>query len=173
MIPLIPIALELAQFAPAILRYFGVGEDNVQVAGKVVDVAKQIAQANSPEEAIAALKASAELQAQFQQKILDNQQELERLYYQDVADARKRDSEFIKAGKQNTRANWLAALAILVVIGICVAVWLTPGIPEYQKGIATLVLGRFLGYIDQVFNFEFGTTRSSKEKDATIKALTQ
>jgi hypothetical protein len=169
----ITIALGLAQFAPTLLRFFGVGEKNAKVAEKVVEVAQAITGRQSPQEALEAIQADARLQLDFQNKILDREQELTRLYYTDVADARKRDAEFVKNGKVNARANWLAGLAILVVIGICVAVWASPNIPEYQKGIATLVLGRFLGYIDQVFNFEFGTTRSSKQKDATIEALTK
>jgi hypothetical protein len=40
---------------------------------------------------------------------------------------------------------------------------------EYAKGIITLFVGRALGWIEQVFSFEFGTTRSSKQKDATIE----
>ena len=47
-----------------------------------------------------------------------------------------------------------------------------PYINEYVKGIFTLVLGRFLGYLDNIYSFEFGTTRGSKEKDETIKQLT-
>lgn len=34
-------------------------------------------------------------------------------------------------------------------------------------------LGRFLGYLDNIFNFEFGTTRSSQKKDDTILNLTK
>lgn len=169
----ITIALALAQFAPTVLRYLGVGEDNVQVAEKVVDLAEAVTGTKSPEEAIAAIKTSTELQLAFRDKILERTQELERLYYADISDARQRDAEFVKAGKINTRANWLSVLAILVVLVVTVAVWASPDVNDYVKGIITLVLGRFLGYLDQIFNFEFGTTRSSKEKDQTIKALTE
>jgi hypothetical protein len=44
---------------------------------------------------------------------------------------------------------------------------------EYLKGIVTLVLGRFLGYLDNIYNFEFGSTRSSKAKDLTIEQLSR
>jgi hypothetical protein len=62
----------------------------------------------------------------------------------------------------------LAVVMVGVVIWI---VWKDQSINEYVKGIFTLVLGRFLGYLDNIYNFEFGTTRGSKEKDATIKQL--
>ncbi len=44
---------------------------------------------------------------------------------------------------------------------------------EFSKGIVTLILGRYLGYIDNIYNFEFGNTRSSTGKDATINELTK
>lgn len=171
MAPAIALALQLVQFAPSILRYFGVGEENAKVADQISTIAQAATGETTPEGIVAALSANAEQAATFQRMILQNQQDLEKLYYLDVADARKRDAAFLAAGKINVRANWLSALAILVVIGVVAAVWATPNIPEYQKGIATLVLGRFLGYVDQMFNFEFGTTRSSQKQQDTIKSL--
>jgi len=70
------------------------------------------------------------------------------------------------------RTNALIILAYLM-IGACLIVTLRySGIDDYAKSIVTLILGRFLGYIDQAYGFEFGTTRGSKEKDATISGLT-
>ena len=63
-------------------------------------------------------------------------------------------------------------LAVVVIVGIAAAIWNSPGLDEYTKGIATLILGRFLGYLDNIYNFEFGSTRSSKQKDASIENLT-
>lgn len=42
---------------------------------------------------------------------------------------------------------------------------------KQSVGVVTLVLGRFLGYRDNIYNFEYGTNRSSKEKDMTINQL--
>ena len=63
-----------------------------------------------------------------------------------------------------------AKLFVAVVV-ICVLVYLTwkdGGINEYVKGIITLVLGRFLGYLDNIYNFEFGTTRGSALKSELL-----
>ena len=91
---------------------------------------------------------------------------------EDRDSARTRDVEFIKKGMVNTRANLMFFLAV-VMVGILVwIVWKDQNINEYVKGIFTLVLGRFLGYLDNIYSFEFGTTRGSKEKDETIKQLT-
>lgn len=92
--------------------------------------------------------------------------ELAKLELQDVDSARK---------MQTATKSWgpaiLAAVAILTVIVLAYYVIVTPSINEYAKGVVLLILGRFLGYIDQVFQFDFGTTRSSRIKDDTIQKL--
>ena len=107
-------------------------------------------------------------------RIEDNKLDLE-AFREEVKDrdsARERDVEFIKRGMVNNRANVMFFLAV-VMVGILVwIVWKDQNINEYVKGIFTLVLGRFLGYLDNIYSFEFGTTRGSKEKDETIKQLT-
>lgn len=107
-------------------------------------------------------------------RIEDNKLDLEafREEVKDRSSARERDVEFIKRGMTNNRANFMFFLAV-VMVGILVwIVWKDQNINEYVKGIFTLVLGRFLGYLDNIYSFEFGTTRGSKEKDETIKQLT-
>ena len=89
----------------------------------------------------------------------------------DRGSARERDAEFIKRGVYNYRADLMFLLAVAIIGGLVWIVWKDPSINEYVKGIFTLVLGRFLGYLDNIYNFEFGTTRGSKDKDATIKQL--
>ena len=77
-----------------------------------------------------------------------------------------------KVMPQFWRVNFLIASAFVVVV-VCIAVTVWNLVDdEFAKGIVTLVLGRFLGYIDGVYQFEFGTTRSSAKKDDTIRALT-
>lgn len=106
-------------------------------------------------------------------RIEENKLDIE-IFKEEVKDrgsARERDAEFIKRGVHNYRADLMFLLAV-AMIGILVwIVWKDPDINEYVKGIFTLVLGRFLGYLDNIYNFEFGTTRGSKDKDATIKHL--
>ncbi len=117
---------------------------------------------------------------------MDHQEELLRLrieeskidlesFREEVKDrdsARERDVEFIKRGVTNNRANLMFFLAVVMVGAMVWIVWKDQNINEYVKGIFTLVLGRFLGYLDNIYSFEFGTTRGSKEKDETIKQLT-
>lgn len=89
----------------------------------------------------------------------------------DTKDARARDVAMMQAGYRNSRANaMLGAAGVLVVAILAIAIWKSP-LGEFEKGILTLILGRCLGYVDQGFNFEFGTTRSSAKKDETIGKL--
>lgn len=64
----------------------------------------------------------------------------------------------------------LLVSAHLIIFGLVYVVWQTD-IGEFAQGVVTLVLGRFLGYLDQMYAFEYSTTRSSKVKDATIASL--
>lgn len=89
----------------------------------------------------------------------------------DKQNARDRDSLFIRMGRHNWRADVMVFLAAIAVAGLVWMVWKNQELNEYVKGIVTLVLGRFLGYLDNIYNFEFGTTRGSKDKDETIKQL--
>jgi hypothetical protein len=168
----ISIALGLAQFAPSIMRFFGIGEKSVGVVAKVIDIAQTITGAPTSPEALAAIQKNQELQHAFNMAILENDSELEAAYLKDTQSARDRDVAIRAGGNHNYRADSMYILAVLLIAALVYAV-LTSQMDEYAKGIITLVLGRFLGYLDNIYNFEFGTTRSSKTKDDTIKSLTK
>lgn len=166
------IALGLAQFAPSIMRFFGAGDKSVAVLEKIVGTAQNVAGASSPAEALEIIKANAAKQLEFQMAMLAMDSEMEKLYLLDTQSARQRDVELHKSGAHNYRADSMYILAV-ILIALLVWVVLKSSLDEYAKGIITLVLGRFLGYLDSIYNFEFGTTRSSKLKDDTIKRLTK
>lgn len=167
-----PLLMALANIVPFFTKYLGASDS---VVGKIVDTAAGIASgitgANSPQEAIKMLGENAEMRNAFTLKVTEQSIEWDKVYLNDVADARKRDAEFLKAGARNYRADSMYLLSVFVV---CVLVYYTikdTSLNEYAKGIITLVLGRFLGYLDGIFNFEFGTTRTSRSKDETINKL--
>lgn len=93
------------------------------------------------------------------------------LEFKDRDSARGRDTELSKSGQHNYRADTMFVLAVAVIVGLVYSIWTEPGINEFMKGVVTLVLGRFLGYLDNIYSFEFGTTRGSQNKDATINKL--
>lgn len=168
-----PALIALAQFAPSILRFMGVGDSKSppNIIDKISDVAKSITGVGSIDEAITVFASSSEKAYEFKIQMLAHDRQFEQMYLADMQSARLRDTEFIKAGTVNSRGNWMSVGAVLVTLGMVFIIWRDPDINEYMKGIFTLVLGRFLGYLDTIYSFEFGTTRSSKGKDESIAAL--
>lgn len=70
-----------------------------------------------------------------------------------------------------SKVNTLAGLAFFVLIGCLVALVLMTDLNSDAKAMITLVVGRFMGYIDNIYSFEFGQTRSNIKKDETIETL--
>lgn len=169
----ITIAMGLAQFAPQLVKWITGSADAAAGAQKVVDIAGAVTGKADPAAALAALQADTQLQIQFQQAVMANQTELEKAFMADTQNARGRDVALTQAGVRNYRASALVAAAMLIVV-VCLAVviWQSD-LNEFAKGAVTLILGRALGWIEQVFSFEFGTTRASKAKDETINNLTR
>lgn len=170
----ITIGLALAsQFAPALIKYFTNSDTAGAVAGQVIEIAKTVTGKSTPDEATAALQADPALALQFKMAVMANETDLQKAYLADAQSARDRDVKLAQTGQRNHRADVMFLLAVLVTCGLVWIIWRDPGINEYVKGIFTLVLGRFLGYLDNIYNFEFGTTRSNKMKDDTINNLTK
>lgn len=65
----------------------------------------------------------------------------------------------------------LLVVAHLNVFVLIWAVWVSKELGEYAKGIITLILGKFLGYLDTMYAYEYNTTRASKAKDQTIATM--
>lgn len=73
--PLIPIAMALAQFAPMIAGWLG-GSKAEDVAAKVVGIAQTVTGQSAPDAALAAIQADPNLSMQFQKAVLDQQVQL-------------------------------------------------------------------------------------------------
>ena len=168
----ISIAFGLAQFAPQIIKWITGSDKAADAASAVVDIAETVT-GRKGVDALDALKADPALVLQFRQSVIAQEADLDKAYLADRADARKRDAVFISTGTRNYRADVMFFLAVAMIAALVWLVWKDPTINEYMKGIFTLVLGRFLGYLDNIYNFEFGSTRASKTKDATIENLTR
>jgi hypothetical protein len=152
------------------MRYLGAGEASVAVAEKVVGVAQTVTGAKTPEEALKMLRDNAQLAQQFNLAVLSADTELEKVFLGDRQDARDRDVEVRKlAGGRNTRAD---VMVIGVVVGLitCVGVlvFFRKDIPGEAVGIISTVAGIFGACLRDAFQFEFGSSRGSKEKDAAL-----
>jgi len=168
----ISVAFGLAQFAPQIIKWITGSDKAADAATAVVEIAETVT-GRKGSDALDAIKADPALVMQFRQSVMAQEADLDKAYLADRADARKRDAVFITAGTRNYRADFMFFLAVAMIAALVWLVWKDPSINEYMKGIFTLVLGRFLGYLDNIYNFEFGSTRASKAKDVTIENLTR
>lgn len=79
--PLIPIAMALAQFAPMLAGLFG-GSKAEDVATKVVGIASAVTGQSAPDAALAAIQADPQLAMQFQKAVLDQQVQLQQIALQ-------------------------------------------------------------------------------------------
>ncbi len=171
--PLIPIAMALGNFVPYIIKMLTGSDKAEDIAGHVVGIAQSITGTSDGDAALQVLKADPNKLLEFQQTMAQRQDDLEKAYLADTADARARDVELAKVGMYNYRANILVGAALLLVIACLIVVVYLSDLNEYAKGTITLICGRALGWVEQIFSFEFGTTRASKTKDDTISRLTK
>lgn len=168
----ITIALGLAQFAPTLLRYFGVGEKNVTIAENVVKTAQAVTGAASGPEALEMMKNNTQMQLDFQRAAMDIDKDLEQLYLLDRQDARARDTAFINSKRHNIRGDVLAYLAIGGLLGIILMLFMkSADMPPAVKDLLLVLAGALTAIVKDVYSFEFGTTRSSKEKDNVISTM--
>lgn len=168
--PLIPFALALAQFAPSLMRYFGAGESSTAVAEKVVGIAQTITGATTPAQAIDALRADANLAHTFQMAVLAADADLEKSFLADRRDARSHDVEVRKLNDgKNRRADimivcdWLGLIACLAVL-----TFFRKEVPGEVVALLSTVASIFGLCLRDAHQFEFGTSRGSKDKDAAM-----
>jgi integral membrane sensor domain MASE1 len=163
----------LAQFAPSIIKWITGSDKAEEAAGVVVDIARKVTGQGDGDAALKSIQENPGMALQYRMAVMDNEASLDKAYLANVQSARLRDVEFIKGGRANYRANVLAAGAVLlVVVCLIVVVWQSD-MDDFAKATITLICGRALGWVEQVFSFEFGTTRSSQVKDATISNLSK
>lgn len=169
MVP-IALAIQLASFVPSVLKLITGSDKAEAAAAAVVEVAKQVTGQADGDAALQALHADPVLVLQFQRDMAAQQVELERIYLGDRADARARDVKMIERGIVNRRATymvWLTFAAVFVIAGLLVFV-ADPTSPAgaYLISVGTLFAGKF----GTAFDFEFGSSRGSRDKDAERRA---
>lgn len=166
---MIPIALSLAaQFAPDIIKYFTKSDTAAAVAGQVIGIAQTVTGTNTPEEADASLKADPALAMQFKIAVMANDADLEKSFLADRQDARKRDVAMTQAGRYNYRADVLAILAVGGLVFCMYLIATNAGLEERSVNAIMFVAGVLAAAVRDVFSFEFGSSRGSKEKDEII-----
>lgn len=166
MLPLLPVVMGLAQFAPTLLRFFGAGAASTAVAEQVSALAQTVSGAATPQEALAAISRHPELQAQFRERVLELDAVLEQAYLADVQDARRRDIEIAKLGRPNHRADLMVALDVIGLVACLVVLTLfRKDIPGEVIGLLSSIASIFGLCLRDAHQFEFGSSRGSRNKD--------
>jgi len=164
----ITIAMGLAQFAPAIVKWLSGSDKAAEAAGKVVEIAQVVTGRPDGAAALEALRLEPALAVQFRMAVMAVEADMDKAYLADRQDARKRDVAFVQAGRYNVRAD---LLALLSVVGLVVCVWFVARdstLPERAVNAIMFVAGTLAACVRDVFAFEFGSSRGSKEKDAAL-----
>lgn len=168
---MVPLALfgALAQMAPIVTKWIDAGKTVQEVAEKASDIAKIVTGTATTDEAVVALQNNPELLAAYQNKLLDQDIEFERLYTADKASARARDMVLQATPAGNVRANFLTGVCVfMIALLLATAVWYSKitgeELNEFSKNMINTVLILFTGQLANIFAFEFGTTRRSRLK---------
>lgn len=168
------IALALAQFAPSLMRFFGAGETSVDVAEKVVGIAKTVTGAPTGPEAIEALRQNAQLAHDFNLAVLKMDGELEQAYLSDRQDARARDVALRQSGYRNKRADLMVLFDVIGLIACLVVLSVfRKDVPGEVVGLLSTIAGIFGLCLRDAHQFEFGSSRGSREKDSLLAELGQ
>jgi len=164
-------AASLAEMVPVIAKWFrgkATGSETARMlAGKIVDMARNVTGSSDTLSAIRILEKDPKLLLQFQQMVTNMDYELQRAYLDDRQDARTRDMAYVASGRTNFRADVMVIAAAVGLLSCLVALAIYQNqLPGEAVGIISTVAGIFGACLKDAYAFEFGSSRDSKQKDA-------
>ncbi|MAS45176.1 MAG: hypothetical protein CML46_08930 [Rhodobacteraceae bacterium] len=179
--PLLPL---VAAVAPALVSRLA-GEHAGGPLGTAVGAAVREATGVEPgapggvEAALAAARADAQVMATLKARLAEVALERSAAELADRADARARDVALASHGRRGRRADMMLAAAFAAVVGIALVMFLlslskgaeNSALVNTLVGFLTGIGGMFARNIGTAFDFEFGSSRSSREKDGQLAGL--
>ncbi|MDR3224602.1 MAG: hypothetical protein LBT03_03480 [Holosporales bacterium] len=170
-ISIIQAALALAQFTPKIAKWLS-GTKAESISKKIIDIAKTVTNTTNEFQAIEKLKTDKTTFALFQQALINSEREIELAVIKDKENARYRDIAIINSGKRNKRADVMViSAAIGLICCLCAICLYRKELPGEVVGIISTIAGIFGSCLKDAYNFEFGSSRGSKDKDKTVAAI--
>ncbi len=133
--------------------------------GTVESVTKLIQGGSVTPEQMAKLK---ELELGYQNEEKERGFRYAELEFKDRDSARARDTEYVKSGTHNYRADIMAygALGAFCLSGYALT---KMEIPAANRELIVYLLGALTVIVKDLYGFEFGSSRGSQTKDDTIK----
>jgi hypothetical protein len=168
---IITTALALSKFAPVIANWVG-GNKAENIANTIINIAKKVTKSDNSEEVLYKLDKNKELVYKFQQAIMEAEKEIELAILKDKENARNRDVAIINMGHRNKRADIMVVAAVIgLVICLAAITMYQDKLPGEAVGIISTIAGIFGSCLKDAYNFEFGSSRGSKEKDITVASI--
>lgn len=169
----ISIAMGLAQFAPSIVKWITGSDKAEAAAGRIVDIANNVTGLPTGDASLRVIAMDPQLAMQFRQAVMANEADLDKAFLVDRQNARARDVAMVQAGRYNLRADVLAVLAVGGLVACVYFVARDAGLPERAVNAIMFVAGVLASAVRDVYGYEFGSSRSSQTKDATINNLSK
>ena len=179
-------ALQIAKMAaPGMIKWLSGSDKAAEAADKLITVAQQVTGTGNPADAIAKLQADPNLVLQLQARSVEVEATLEQAYLLDRQNARQMEVELAKAGVRSDRKDnmvkidaWGLGLALVAMVSLGL---LKAAYPEgINDGVFGALLSQFSVFasyfglcLRDAHQFEFGSSRGSKDKDDERKGLLQ
>lgn len=154
----VSMALGLMEFAPIIAKLVS-GDNANNMAEKVIETAQNITGGKDIRQVQETFKNSPDILLQFQS-------ELSKIALEDRINARQRDASLFQLGKRNFRGDIMVLSALLGLLGCLGALTVFKmSLSGEVIGIISTIAGIFGSCLKDAYAFEFGSSRSSKEKE--------
>jgi hypothetical protein len=170
------IAFGLAQFAPEVVRWLSGSDKAAEAAGKIVEIAETVT-GRKGQDAVESIKTDPGMLLQFKHAVMLNEADLDKAFLADRSDARKRDIALAAAGMRNRRADYMVLLDVIGLIAGLIGMMVLGYVKaKHPNAITEGVFGALLAQLSTITSyfglclrdahqFEFGSSRGSKEKD--------
>lgn len=154
----VTMALGLMEFAPIIAKLVS-GDNASNMAEKVIETAQNITGSKDIYQMQERFKTSPDVLLKFQS-------ELSKFDLEDRINARQRDASLFQVGKRNLRGDVMVLSALLGLLGCLGALTVFKmSLSGEVIGIISTIAGIFGSCLKDAYAFEFGSSRSSKEKE--------
>jgi hypothetical protein len=170
-ISILQAALSLAQISPKIAQWLS-GTKASSISQRIIDIAKNVTNTDDELKAIEKLKSDKNMYVLFEKAMIDSEREIELAITKDKENARHRDICIVNSGRRNKRADIMViSAAIGLVVCLCFICLYRKELPGEVVGIISTIAGIFGSCLKDAYNFEFGSSRGSKEKDHTVASI--
>lgn len=176
----VSIALGLAQVVPTIAGWLG-GDDAEEKAKKFVNAA-EVATGKSGQAAVEQLKNDPDALYKFKAEVekletqlaiaeIRDRQHKRETELQNLQSARQRDVELNKTRGNNWRADVLAISAIAGLIALIYTLLFVDIEAGPARDTLIMLSGALVVITKEVYGFEFGSSRGSKDKDRKLENI--